>query len=745
VAEPENGGGESEKPEGLGAFRGVFAPSLLTILGVILFLRLGWVVGQAGLGGSLAIITLASAITLVTGLSISAIATDRQVRGGGAYYMISRSFGAELGGAIGVPLFLSQGLSVALYTMGFAESVVNLYPELAVRTVALVATGGVALLALVSAGAVARVQLAILAVVVLALASIVLGGPVGPPPAPTPVHETAQLGFWAVFAVFFPAVTGIMAGVNLSGDLRSPSRDLPLGTLGAVGAGWAIYCGIAALLAVRASAEVLVGDTLVLQRIARWDALFVAGVWGATLSSAIGSIVGAPRVLQALARDRIVPSGLRWLGRGSGSGDEPRVGVLLTAVLCLAAVATGSFEGVATLLTLFFLTTYAALNLAAGVEGALGNPSYRPRFAVPWPVPIAGGVACIAVMLLLDAVATLVAAVMVLLLAAWLRSRSVRLYWGDLRRGLWTEITRAGLRRLQRDPDLKNWRPHLLVLAGAPTRRPLLVELAEAVSHGRAMLTVAALVAHEKVDEPHLARLERTFREQLEEGGVQGRSRVVQADDRFEGAEALVEAYGLGRVAPDTIVLGHLHEPGERERYCRMLSRFHGLGRHVLVMREDEARGLGEKQRIDVWWGGLGRNGALMLLLAHLIRQEPAWRRATLCVRRVVEGEEAVEPTRRNLETVIERARVAAEVRVIYRADRSVQEVLDDESAGADLVLVGLAPPDDDDFEGFVRAYAQLDERTAEAPTTVYVMAARQPNLAELLIDWEERQAEEER
>jgi len=205
---------------GLGTYGGVFTPSILTILGVIMYLRFGWVVGNVGLLGTLLIVTIATSITFLTALSISAIASDQRVRVGGAYYMISRSLGLETGGAVGIPLYFAQALSVALYTIGFAESLVAVFPVLDQRMVGLATTVAVAGLALTSARVAIRAQHFIMGAIAISLLSFVFGGPVGPEAHDAlnaPVGNVTRHGFWVVFAVFFPAVTGIMSGVNMSG------------------------------------------------------------------------------------------------------------------------------------------------------------------------------------------------------------------------------------------------------------------------------------------------------------------------------------------------------------------------------------------------------------------------------------------------------------------------------------------------------------------------------------------------
>ncbi|MGK7963013.1 MAG: Na-K-Cl cotransporter, partial [Crocosphaera sp.] len=249
-----------EHPSGLGTFGGVYTPSILTILGVIMYLRFGWVVGNAGLIGTVLIVILANAITFLTALSVCAIATDRVVRTGGAYYMISRSLGIETGGAVGIPLYFAQALSVALYTIGFAESVVTAFPEynLSQLYIALAVTVGVGVLAFTSADIAIKAQYFIMAAIVLSLLSFFFGHPVEE--TQIELWVTNKEPFWTVFAVFFPAVTGIMAGVNMSGDLRDPIKSLPTGTLAAVGTGFVIYMCLPIFLAMRANSSTLIAE-----------------------------------------------------------------------------------------------------------------------------------------------------------------------------------------------------------------------------------------------------------------------------------------------------------------------------------------------------------------------------------------------------------------------------------------------------------------------------------------------------
>jgi len=236
--------------KGLNTFGGVFTPSILTILGVIMYLRFGWVVGHVGLWQTLLIVTISTSITFLTGLSISAIATDQVVKAGGAYYMISRSLGIETGGAVGIPLYFAQALSVALYTLGFAESLVRVFPNLNLTLIAVITMVLVTVLALQSAEIAIKAQYFIMAAIAVSLVSLVLGHSVEPS-AVAPAETPGSVGFWAVLAVFFPAVTGIMSGVNMSGDLKDPQRSIPIGTLAAVVVGYGIYMVIPIFLSFR--------------------------------------------------------------------------------------------------------------------------------------------------------------------------------------------------------------------------------------------------------------------------------------------------------------------------------------------------------------------------------------------------------------------------------------------------------------------------------------------------------------
>ncbi|MEM8831566.1 MAG: amino acid permease, partial [Cyanobacteria bacterium P01_G01_bin.19] len=623
------GSSQAAQASGLGTFGGVFTPSILTILGVIMYLRFGWVVGNAGLIGTLIIVTISTAITFLTALSVCAIATDKVVRVGGAYYMISRSLGIETGGAVGISLYFAQAVSVALYTIGFAESLVKAKISILGLTidfanfnlnqtyVALGITVLVGILAVTSAELAIKAQYFIMAAIAISLLMFIFGSPLpGVEPQMFAASPETAVPFWTVFAVFFPAVTGIMAGVNMSGDLKDPIKSLPIGTLAAVGTGYIIYMILPVFLAMRAdSANLIDQNVFVMQETALrgFGFTMLLGVWGATLSSAIGSILGAPRVLQALARDGVLPPMFSFLGKGHGKDDEPRNGTWVSLAIAIAAVCVGDLNLIAPILSMFFLTTYLVLNVSAAIEGFLESPSFRPSFRVHWSLSLLGALGCLGVMFLIDAVATVCAAIVVLGIYIWLQRRELETTWGDVRRGMWMALISQGIFQVEEQDDTKNWRPHILVLSGAPRKRWSLIELADGFSHNRSLMTVSSVLPSGSRDLKQQLNLEKTIRDYLQKRGVRALVRVVTATDPFEGAVRLVETYGLGPLVPNTIVMGDSEQPERRESFCNAIAEIHASKRNLVIFHENQASGFGFRRSIDVWWGGMQANGSLML------------------------------------------------------------------------------------------------------------------------------------
>ena len=724
---------QQKKTTGLGTFGGVYTPSILTILGVIMYLRFGWVVGNVGLLGTLIIVTLSNVITFLTALSVCAIATDRVIRAGGAYYMISRSLGIETGGAVGIPLYFAQALSVSLYTLGFAESVIMVFPGLAnyQMIIALIITIGVGVLAFTSAEIAIKAQYFIMVAIALSLVSFIFGKPVEP--TEITYWNSSGESFWTVFAVFFPAVTGIMAGVNMSGDLKDASKALPRGTLAAVATGYVIYMVIPIFLSLRADSSTLINEPFIMSRIAFWGGAIALGVWGATLSSAIGSILGAPRILQALARDHIFPKRLSFLGKGSGKDDEPRLGTLVTLVIAILGVCLGDLNVIAPVLSMFFLTTYLVLNVSAGIESFLQLPSFRPTFKVHWSLSVLGALGCIGVMFLINAVATIIAAVVVLVIYFYLQRQELNVTWGDSRRGIWMAFLRTGIYQLDHFPDAKNWRPQILAFSNQPRSDWSLVELADSFNHN-GLLTVAKIISEaEKFQQKN--NLEQKIRMYLQDNNIQSLVKTISSDKVFPIIPQIVESYGIGPLRPNTVLLGdikasYMHQTFEHEQYCQMITSLHNLQRNIIILKENPYIKFGEYRRIDIWWRGMKANGSLMILLASLLKNDWHWRNASVYLKLIINDHQEKEMTENNLKNMIDKFKIDFIPQVIISQEPSFEINLRRYSTKADLIFLGLAESSDNNFSKY---YYEWQKRTDDLPSIAFVMAAENFAFEEVL------------
>lgn len=456
--------------QGFSTFAGVFTPTLLTILGVIMYLRLGWVVGNVGLVRGWMIILLAFAITGFTGLSLSSITTNIRVGAGGAFSMISQSLGLEVGGSIGIPLYVSQALAVTMYVFGFREGWRYLFPQHPALLIDLTVFALIFVIAFISAGLAFKVQYLIMAVIfgsLISIAAAALSGSMTEPIRWTAQAQVAaglsQAPFWTVFAVFFPAATGIMAGANISGDLENPRRSIPIGTMAAIGLSLLIYLALALWLAGSATTSELVENFTVMIDKAAWGPPVLAGLLGATFSSALSSTVGAPRILQALGTHKVMPGG-SWLAETTEQG-EPRNAMWLTGVLVLAALMLRDLNAVAPLITMFFLVTYAMINVVVVIEQSLGLVSFRPLLRVPRAIPLVGATGCLFAMFIVNPAFSLVAVIVVLGLYGYLSRRSLEAPFGDVRSGLFVAVAEWAAKRVSGLPHRQEraWKPNLLV------------------------------------------------------------------------------------------------------------------------------------------------------------------------------------------------------------------------------------------------------------------------------------------
>ncbi|MBN2402910.1 MAG: amino acid permease, partial [Spirochaetes bacterium] len=475
----------------------VFLAAICTILGAILFLRFGYAVAHAGIFGTLIIILIGHFITIPTALAIAEIATNLKVEGGGEYFMISRSFGPMLGGTIGISLYFSQAISVAFYMIAFSEAFRPLFPlineltgiEPSVVYLSIPVTLLLLIIIIYKGAAIGVKALWIVAAILTVSLIMFFLGKTGYSGNVDFFYKIMNHDdFFIVFAILFPAFTGMTAGVGLSGDLRNPRKSIPLGTLTATFTGMAVYVLVAFKLGHSLSPEDLAGDQFAMCRIALWGPIIPIGLAAATLSSAIGSLLIAPRTMQALANDRIFwfDKFNKFLAKGRGDSNEPFNATLITALIIIIFVSAGSVDVVAQIISMFFMITYGTLCLVSFLEHFSGNPSYRPTFKSRWYLSLIGAFACFIIMFQMSTIYAILSIIAIIVIYLSIkRGREEEYGLTDMVRGVFSQLTRRLQIIIQRKSGISqaNWRPSFIAISSASLIRLAPFDLLRWISH----------------------------------------------------------------------------------------------------------------------------------------------------------------------------------------------------------------------------------------------------------------------
>ncbi|MGK5594095.1 MAG: hypothetical protein ACSNEK_01895 [Parachlamydiaceae bacterium] len=714
-----------EKKQGLGTFMGVFVPSVLMVFGVIIFLRMGWIVGQ-GLSTACLIITLASFIAFVTTLSMASISTNIEVGKGGVYYLLSRSLGIEVGSAVGIPLYLKQCLSIAFCVIGFAESLHDLVPHWPITTIGIGTLFALTLLAYFSLSGALKVQLAIFIMIVGSLISFFMGGKeLLPNEVPILPDNYQPVGFWTVFAIFFPAMTGIESSVSLSGDLHNPGRSLPLGTIGALLVAYIIYMLIAFFLSQNVPFEFLVGHPFIIQAISKVPALIILGIWGATISSALGGLLGAPRTLQALAEDGVVP---KFFGKNFGPSQEPRIATLTTCLISLCGVYFGSVNLIAPLLTMICLICYAVLNFSAGLETLMDNPSWRPRFRFHWSISIFGAGLCLIVMMMIDPGYAITAVTIVTCIYILATRRQLRNSWDDIREGILLFISQFAIYRLSLSESIsKSWRPNFLVFARS--HEGALLHFSQAITQGKGFITMASFVTHPLESEEERNGIKDELLRNLRDQDIQALVQVDYAKKVYVNMHRMIENYGLGPLTPNTIVCGS-HNIDDLENLASVIFKAHQ--RHCnMVILNSENETLDSKLDagdIHIWWHPSHKgNGEFMLVLAYMLTRNPQWKKARICLKALVKNEIARQAAFEEFQLLSKTKRLPFEIEVLVTPSPSDEylKYVPTFSKDAGLIFLSLAPPSQETSSiEYVSYLKSITEFTQEVPTAALVLSS---------------------
>ena len=602
---------ELKKGKKFGTMAGVFTPTFLTILGVIMYIRLPWVVGNAGIIGAVLIITVSVVITITTALSLSSITTNIRIGSGGAFSLISQSLGLEIGGAIGIPFFFSQAIAVAMYIFGFREGLQSILPDYNVLLLDMFVFALVMLIAFISTSFAFKIQYVIMAIIILSIGSIVgglfinelhynftwFGDYVG-----SKENNYSGSSFWIVFAVFFPAVTGVMAGANMSGDLENPRKSIPNGTLSAVIITTIVYLGMVIVAALLANEQDLVSDYNIFIEKAYYAPIVLAGLLGATLSSALGSFVGAPRILLALGEKRILPKS-EFLSKTNKKG-EPFNAMLITAVIVLIGLSLRDLNTVAPLITMFFMITYAMVNVVALIEQSLALPSFRPTLKIPILIPLVGAIGSITVMFIINALVAMASLILIVFFYFYLVQKKLKSEAGDSRSGLFTALAEWSTKKtteLSPIREVRSWRPDLLIPVRKPKEIRSCFKLIEDIVAPKGSVKFLALQNLDKDIQDKMITFLPEVSSRLKKGNISTSYTYVSGENFSETVKVSMQSLNAAFFKPNTLFMSVASTGPIDESYQKVIDAAKENNYAVLLYIPYENVGLSLSKDITLW------------------------------------------------------------------------------------------------------------------------------------------------
>ena len=703
----------AKKPKGHGfGTSPVFLAAICTILGAILFLRFGYAVGNTGILGALAIVFIGHLITIPTAMAVAEIATNLKVEGGGEYFIISRSFGTTVGGSIGIWLYFSQAISVAFYMIAFSEAfrpVFSLiqehwgfYPD--PRMIGIPVTI-ILLFFILRKGADLGVAMLWVVAGILALALIMffMGKPLT---ALSELNLTAKtenpVDFFKMFAIIFPAFTGMTAGVGLSGDLKNPRRSIPLGTILGAFIGMIIYIFVIFKLGLSATPSDLATDQLVMYRIALWGPIIPIGLGAATLSSAIGSILVAPRTLQALSSDNIFPSAKinKFLSTGRGNSNEPVNATIITSVFVIIFVSAGSVDFVAQIISMFFMMTYGALCSISFFEHFAGNPSYRPTFRSKWYFSLVGAIASIYMMFKMQPLYATLAIIATAVIYLWLKkTQTGERNLSEVIQGVLLQYTRhlhVLIQKKKASHTITNWRPSFIAISSHSLTRLAPFDLLRWICHHYGFGSFIHFIKGPLTTETN-TESKKLLDKLIEQ--VKSSDAAIYVDTiispSFKTAVAqIVQIPGISGMENNGILFEFLEEKDDITDIIEGCN-FAGIaGFNICILRYSERR-FGYNKIIHIWLTpGDYQNANLMILLGYIISGHHEWKDSEIELHAAFNQASMEEEVERLNELII-RGRIPISLnnvkQITLSKDLQFDELVNQYSESADLVITGFS------------------------------------------------------
>ena len=693
----------------------VFLTAISTILGAVMFLRFGFAVGSVGFVGTLLIILIGHIVTISTAMALAEIATNQKVEGGGEYFIISRSFGLNIGAAIGITLYLSQAVSVAFYVIAFAEAFDAIKPwvaaelgyELYDNRLFSIPALLILIWLMVKKGADLGMKALYVVVTILAISLVLFF--LGSTPH-SEVFDNSQLfkgvssenGFFYVFAIIFPAFTGMTAGVGLSGDLRDPKRSIPLGTLSATIIGMIIYVFIAYKLASSASPADLVNDQLIMGKIALWGPIIPIGLAAATISSALGSFMVAPRTLQAIGGDKVLPNNFInfWLSKGTKKNNEPRNATILTSIIALVFVLMGDVNAVAEIISMFFMVTYGSLCLISFMQHFAADPSYRPSFKSKWYLSLIGAVMCIYLMFKINTPYAMAAIALMVVLYFYISIKSdTKKGMANIFQGVIHQFSRTiqvFLQKTEKEKIEESWRPAVLCISKDSFERYSALEMMKWISDrygfGTYIHFEQAYFSNES------KRIAETKLDKLIEMASASKSNVyletLIAPSNTSAIVYAIQQPGISGQANNMMLFEY--KKGETDWLKVIVEHFNVLktAEFDLCILASSDKGFGYKKDIHIWIRKEDYSNAnLMILLSYIILGHRDWKKGQIKIFAIFPKEDILKEELNLIElTSSGRLPISANnIRVLpLDENKNRKDLINEYSIDADLTLIGF-------------------------------------------------------
>ncbi len=693
----------------------VFLTAISTILGAVMFLRFGFAVGSVGFLGTVIIIIIGHMVTISTAMALAEIATNQKVEGGGEYFIISRSFGVNIGAAIGIALYLSQAVSVAFYVIAFAESFEAIKPwvlsniglELSDNRIFSIPALLLLIWLMVTKGADLGMKALYIVVSILAI-SLILFFCGSTPYAEAYDHTklfsafSSDKDFFFVFAIIFPAFTGMTAGVGLSGDLRNPKKSIPIGTLAATVTGMIIYFFIAYKLSTSASPEDLINDQLVMSEIALWGPIIPIGLAAATISSALGSFMVAPRTLQAIGIDKVIPNRLinYWISKGVSKNNEPRNATIVTSVIALVFVSMGDVNAVAEIISMFFMVTYGSLCLISFLQHFAADPSYRPSFKSKWYISLLGAVMCIYLMFKINTPYAMASILLMLLLYFYITSKSdTKKGMASIFQGVIHQFSRnlqVFLQKSEKDKKEEDWRPAILCLSKDSFERYSALEMMKWLSYRYGFGTY---IHFEKAyfSKDSKASAAKKLDKLIKISSSSKSNVFLETLITPSNTAAIVHAVQQPGISgqPNNMMLFE-YKKGDREWLEDIIDNYSVIktaGFDLCILASSD-RNFGYQKDIHIWISREDYDNAnLMILLSYIVLGHPDWKKGQIKIFATFLKENIVEEQEHLIElTSTGRLPISANnIRVLSLLEgKSRLDLINEYSADADLTIVGF-------------------------------------------------------